>query len=260
MIKTSTMYRSIRDFHNNCLGEPHSDASTGLLREEIEAIFCSDVRYPDNPPYHIVGIDLGGTCATLAAYPAPDGHLRVTHAELVPLAKMRVRIPQLFAEKNIISGVSDSMPYTDLVSQLQDNIPSLFAALYTQTKGMELYSIRDRQEDETKALFGLKQLNVKKNLGLDLAVAMIRAGKISFAPSTFHMQETIIRHFMDMKRINVKTLNDGEEFVWQKSAAGADHFFHSLLYLILANHIKGLSGGMAPLPMLVGKFKTKSNL
>ena len=160
----------------------------------------------------------------------------------------------------MISSVIDLMPYTSLVADLQKKIPSLFACVFTKTKGVELYNIRDKEEDESKASYGVHQVNAKKHALLDFLVEMIRAGGLSFAPSTFEQKETIIAHMRDMKRIEITNKEGDIEFRWRKSQDGEDHYMHALAYLVLANFLKGLSTGLAPLPMLAGKFPQKRHL
>lgn len=257
IIRSAMRFTSRRKFITDTLGLPAEDSTTGLSKEECGKLFTNDVRYPDSPSYQIAGVDLGGACAYLGAFPAADGHLRVMRAEMIPLNQMKKRIPEIFAADRVITSVFDALPYTDLVLELQAKIPSLWAAIFTQAKDLELYKIKEQEEDEAKATFGLRQLNVKKHQGMDFVVSMIREGQISFAPSTFDLRERLISHLTDMKRLE-RNLKNGEiGAVWQKSPQGEDHFFHALLYLVLANCLKGLAGGLAPLPMIAGKIKTK---
>lgn len=244
IIRISTRYKSQKDFINNCLGLPAEDSTTGLDAEEVRRAFYTDINFPDRPALQVCGADMGGACAVLTGYPAPDGHLRVMTAELVPLHKMKVRFPEILGTTRSIASCIDALPYSDMVAELQDRIPTLWASIYTQTKGLELYQVKEKEEDEDKALYGVRQLNVKKNAGLDLVVTMLRAGKLSFAPGTFEMQEKIVTHLTDMKRVKIKRKDGEEEYVWKKSARGEDHFFHALLYLVLANFVKGLSAGV----------------
>lgn len=260
MIKTSTGYKAVKDFVNNCLGLEHDDSTTGLSETELKALFRSDINYPELPPYQISGTDMGGTCAHFTAYPAPNGHIRIMLAERIPLHKFNKRYLESLGQSNVVSSVIDLMPYTDMVAAMQARCPSLFACVFTRTRGVELYNIREKEEDENKASYGVRQINAKKNALFDFMVNMIREGQISFAPSTFQEKDTIIKHLMDMKRIEIKNLDGEKEYVWRKSSKGLDHYFHALAYLVLANFLKGLSTGLAPLPMLAGKFTQKKVL
>lgn len=260
MIKKSTTYKSVKDFVNNCLGLSHEDSTTGLSKREIDDLFRSDIDYPERPPYQISGTDMGGSCAHFTAFPAPNGHLRIMTAQMIPLNRFEVEYANSLGSHNVISSVIDLMPYTDLVARLQNKFPTLFACLFSKTKGVELYAVRAEEEDEHKASYGVRQVTAKKNALLDFLVGMIRGGQISFAPSTFAEQETIVAHMRDMKRIETSNKDGDVEYVWVKSAAGEDHYMHALAYLVLANFLKGLSTGLAPLPMLLGTFKQKRGL
>ena len=262
MIRTSTKYKARSDFYNNCLGLPYDDESSGLTREELLELFVPDINYPDHPPFQISGTDLGGTCAHMTAFPAPNGHIRIMTAELIPLHQMRTRFPQSLAENMVLSSVMDGLPYTDLVSGLQGSVPTLWACLKTDSKATtELYSIREQEEDETRATYGLRQLTFRRNLLFDFLVAMIRAKQISFypSPSMMRQQETIISHLTDMKRLQITNKYGEEEFSWVKSSDGQDHFFHALAFLILANFIKGLAGGLPAMPFLIQKMRIKQH-
>lgn len=262
MIRTSVKYRSRADFYNNCLGLPYDDESSGLTREELLELFVPDISYPDHPPFQISGTDMGGTCFNFTAFPSPNGHLRIMTAELIPLHLMRTRFPQSLAENLVLSSVMDAMPYTDLVSGLQGSVPTLWAAIKTDSKATtEMFSIREQEDDESKATYGLRQVNFRRNLLYDFLVAMIRAKQISFhpSPSMMRMQETIISHLTDMKRLEITNKYGEPEYNWVKSADGADHAFHALSFLILANAIKGLAGGMPAMPFLVQKVRIKQS-
>jgi hypothetical protein len=260
IIVTSTKYKKKRDFINFCLGETYTDADSGLLRDELAPLFTSDVRFPEHPPYQVLGADLGGTCAMIRAYPAPNGHLRVTKVDWVPLHKMREEFPKALATGRVISAVIDALPYSDLVKALQDACPSLFAALKSNAKGMELYNVREVEDDEEKATYGIRQLNYKRNALLDFVMLMLRGGQISFAPSCFDDQEKIIDQLTDMRRVEEINKKGEKEFVWRKSPKGYDHTHHALMFMVLANFIKGIQGGSAPLPSLIAKFKPKKEI
>lgn len=258
LIKDATKYRSIVDFTNNVLGEASEDASTGLQKEEVERLFTQDVRYPEHPPYSVCGFDLGGSNHLMVAYPAPDGVIRITHCEKIPLTKMRERIPKIHAEHRVISSVCDSQPWTDLVLALQETIYCLYACLFSTAQGFDLYSLKSQTGDEDKAMFGVRQIVVKRDAMIDFLANMVRANKISFAPTTFHLKEEIINHLTDLRRVKVIDRHDEEVFRWKKSSSGADHWLFSLLFLVLAAQIRSYGGNNSvQLPSLISKFKTK---
>jgi hypothetical protein len=259
IIRTSTEFSSKRRFVNDSLGLPSEDETTGLQPEEVAAAFYSDVRFSDNPISQIAGVDLGGTCATLTAQVSHDDHIRVMHAEMIPLSQIKDRVPRLFAENGVRVSLFDAQPYIDVVMQLQDKLPTAWASMFTESKSLDLFQIREKQEDVNKATFGLRQVNVRRNQGLDLVCNLVRMGKISFAPPVFHMKDTIVSHLTDMRRDTVRVIGDSgdEEARWRKSKNGTDHFMFALLYLVIASYLRGVSGHRPPLPCLAMKAKTK---
>lgn len=260
LIKDATKYRSVVDFTNNVLGLPSEDSSTGLQKDEVEALFTQDVRYPDNPAYQVCGFDLGGVNHLMCAYPAPDGVLRVTHVEKIPLSKMRERVPKIHGEHRIISSVADSQPFIDLILQLQETIYCLYACLFSSAQGLELYTLKSQEGDDEKAMFGVRQITCKRDAMLDFLANTVRAGRVSFAPSTFHLQGEIVKHLTDLRRVKVINRQDEEEYRWKKSASGADHWAFALLYLILASQIKGYGGGGIQMPMIAARMKVKQQI
>jgi hypothetical protein len=260
MILTSTKYKNRRDFYNNGLGETHSDAASGFTEEEVRLLFTQDVSYPDRPAYQVLGMDLGGTCAVMTAFPAANGHLRVTHVDWMPLHSMKTEFPKKLAANRVISSVCDGLPYTDAVKTLQDQSHTLFAALKTNAKGLDLYTVREIEDDEERATYGIRQLNFKRDALLDFVMLMVRNGQISFAPSTWEHRDKIIEQLCDMKRVEEVDMKGEKKFTWKKSPKGRDHVHHALMFMVLANFIKGISTPTPALTTLASKFKVTSNV
>lgn len=259
MLRKSTAFKSLRDFINNTLGLAHDDETTGLSEQECSDLFTT-TSTPLTTSYQVLGLDFGGTCACLTAQPlfdAGEERLIIHSAQQIPLYKIKTEYMQLLARHRVISSVADAMPYTTEVSALQDLDHRLFACMFSNSKSLELFQLREKEEDETKAMFGLRQISAKKDALMDFVVANIRAGKIIFAQteSNMMMRNTIIKHLRDPKRIKIDTAEGKGQYVWRKSPSGEDHFFLALAYLLLANAIKGLHGSVAPLPLLLSKIK-----
>lgn len=258
LVRKSTAFRNVKDFVNNTLGLPHDDSTTGLSDQEIARCFSSDAPYalyPRDPPYQVSGTDLGGTCAHVTGYPAPDGHLRVVTAERLPLHLLAERFPASLAQNSVIASAMDALPYTDTVLRLQTAIPSLWAVLNTIPGGLELYRLRDQEPDETKATFGLRQIGVNRDALLDLVVSTIRTGQMSFDPRIpQEEQDAIKNHLRSLKRINKRNVSGEDYYTWVKTD-GKDHYFFALSFLILATFVKGLAGRLDAQLDLVSKFR-----
>ncbi|MFU8831009.1 MAG: hypothetical protein ACNA7J_02525, partial [Wenzhouxiangella sp.] len=104
------------------------------------------------------------------------------------------------------------------------------------------------------------QITCKRDAMLDFLANTVRAGRVSFAPSTFHLQGEIVKHLTDLRRVKVINRQDEEEYRWKKSASGADHWAFALLYLILASQIKGYGGGGIQMPMIAARMKVKQQI
>jgi hypothetical protein len=257
LIKESTEHTSFKNFSNNVLGLPASDSTTGISREEVDLMFTNDVRFPETPPWAVAGIDMGGSCPVLVGYMSPNEELRVYHAEAVPLHEMRTRIPQIFGKYRVIGSVFDAMPYSDLIIQLQSMIPSSWACTFTSSKGVELFQVREREDDPERATYGIRAISAKRDLLLDIVAQMCREGKITFGPGCFDLKETLIKHLTSMKRIEIVDRQDESQFRWTKTD-GIDHYLFSLAFLLLATYIKGYGGGGVQMPMIAAKMKIKS--
>lgn len=257
LITNSTKFRSLRSFYNNSLGLPYQDEEAGLTVDEVSSLFTpNDGTYPDTPNHTVCGVDMGGACASLWGTTYPDGHVRIYHAESIPLTDFRKRFVELQGKLSTVGSVADAFPHTSLIVEMQSSIPSLFGAVTTQSRSLDLYTIRQIEEDRDKATFGLKQINFKRTPLLDLVMTMVRTKKISFAPSCLPERDKIIKHLTDMKRMMIDT-SQGEEVVWKKSMSGSDHYHFALAFLILATYIQGLTHSSEPLPFLAKSFRPK---
>jgi hypothetical protein len=245
------------------LGLPHDDATTGLSEQEILDCFPTEAPYalyPQDPPYQVSGTDLGGTCAHLTGYPAPDGHLRVVSAERIPLHTLKERFSASALQHRVISSAIDALPYTDTVRELQYSpaYSPVWAVLNTLERGLELYRVREQEPDETKATYGLRQLSVNRDALLDLVVTTVRTRAVSFDPRIPPGEQQAIRaHLRSLKRIK-KQNPDGEEYYTWVKTDGKDHYFFALSFLLLASFVKGLAGRQVTLPSLVSKFRVNN--
>jgi len=260
LILTSTKYKRKLDFYNSGLGETHSDAESGFTEEEVNELFTQDVSYPDKPHAAVLGCDLGGTCSIVVGFPAPNGHIRITHVDWMPLHQMKTEFVKKLATHRVISSVTDGLPYTDLVKTMQDQSHTLFAALKTNAKGLDLYTVRAIEDNEERATYGIRQLNYKRDALLDFVMLMVRNKQISFAPSVWEHRQRIVEELTDLKRVEETDMKGEKKFVWKKSPAGKDHLHHSIAFLVLANFIKGVSTPQPSFSTLISKFKVTSQI
>lgn len=254
LIKESVKYERVQDFHNQALGRPMEDKETTLTREELDKLIISD--YVGGGYSFVMGLDMGMTCwATIGAV-FPDGEMVVVHTEGIPLFNVRQRRKELAAEYRVRMTVVDSLPYTETVYQMQQEDDNLFAAIYDNSKALDLFKVKDQEEDDEKAKLKVKSVNISRDKMFDLVMLQLRSGKI--LKKSDANDEMWKDHLTDMKRTR-EFRNDELVFVWVKTQ-GNDHLHHSLLYCLTASKMLGVASViMAGLSPVLGSFRRKSN-
>ncbi len=234
LVKTSTNYVRVQDFRNFGLGLEMDDVEASLAKEEMNALFVQGEGYS---PMRVMGLDLGLTCHLMIAEVGLDGSLLVVHAERIPVGDLRRRVPELSLRWNCSVQVSDALPYTETVIVMQANMPNLYGAVFVRSKNLELFNIKQQDDNERTGKELIRQLNVNRDLALDAYMDAIRSGMIAF--KSMPEQAEIVDHHTDMRR--VKIFDDAKEmrFTWQKSATGNDHYHFAGLYTYIASRLKG---------------------
>lgn len=293
LIARSGRYSRLQDFYNDALGLELASKETGLSLEEIETFFKPKPIIPSSyssadqfkskdfqskVPFTLMGLDMGGECACTIAVPVPlssikRSRLRIVHAEMIPLHRVRARVEELYSEFRVSMGVVDSMPYTDSVLMLQEKFPTLYASIFSKKKGLSLYDVTEQNvDDPVTAMSLVRSISVARDRGFDLLVSSLREGIITFDPLPL-VRSTYTEHLMDLKRIFVAMgrfdssgggsastgINGDGKFVWRKTR-GIDHYFFSLLYVFLAFC---MNSGIEPVVAmqnvpLISKFRLKN--
>ena len=254
LVMASTKYATKTKFKQFSLGLPATDAENGLTEEDIDRIAVELAQSPY--PTHVMGIDLGMTCHFLVGSVGADHKLGVVHMERVPLAKFRERYFALKAQHRISITVSDLQPYTDLIMGLCEEDPNLYGASYVSRQGLEVFDIRQRDENALEAIGHLRQVSVNRNAVFDKVLSEIREDRV-WVRKTQEF-EVFRAHLQDMKRATA-TLRNGEFMSqWTKSVGGNDHYHHAFGYLWVASQMRGIaSSSVAGLGAPVSKFKLK---
>lgn len=254
LIIASTSYANKSKFKQFSLGKPAEDSESGLTEDDLNRAGVEAVSSPFNT--HVMGIDLGMVCHFSVGSVGVDGNLGVVHYERVPLAKFRERYWALKSQYRITIVVSDSQPYTDLIMGMSTDDPNLFGASYVSRNGIELFDVKEREDDPDNAIVGVKQVHINRNAAFDNLLAEFREGRVWIRKTGDW--EVLKAHLQDMKRASA-TLRNGEfTSQWQKSSKGQDHYHHSLLYLSVAAKMRGIAAysllqGLTP----VKKFKNR---
>ncbi len=252
LVSASVRYNRRQDFFNQRLGIPLEDSEASLSLTELQSNLVSN--RPEGAYPNVMGLDMGSTCYATIATVLPDNQLVIVHVEAIPMHLVIERRLQLEREFRVRMTLVDIAPYGETVWRMQQQSPNVFAAVYTRSKSIELFKVRDQDADPDKARAAIKQVNVARDRLFDLIMMLLRSGNIKKV--SCDMDVTWAQQLTDQKRVREF---EGDElvFVWRKSA-GNDHLHHSLLYCLVASKMLGVAAGVtAPLP-LISTFRVKT--
>ncbi len=254
LIEASTSYASKAKFKQFNLGMPATDSESGLTEADLEAMSVEMASSPFSS--HVMGIDLGLTSHFLIGGITPQGGLVIVHMERVPLNRFRERYWALKSGYRVSITVSDIQPYSDLIMSLSANDTNLYGASFVTKQGLEVFAVKQREEDSDHALAAVRQVQINRNAALDQVLSDARDGRIKVRKT---LEWSVYKaHLQDLRRASA-TLRNGEfTSLWSKSSKGNDHYHFSTLYLNIAAQMRGVaqftgSGGMPS----VTKFKVK---
>lgn len=257
LVNRSTKYKRYADFTNFNLGLPAQDDDNALSKQEIEKI-----HVPGNFPGGMIccmGADMGLTNHITIGFKDYLGKRYVVHRERVPLADFEKRKRELAIQYRVAVTVMDSQPYVDLVMRLQNTDPNLYGAVYTNSKNVTTFTVKEQEEEPEEGKLPIRQVLINRNKAFDDLMSTVRRNEYAIK-SDEKEDETFVQHCTDMKRIQ-KFDQDGEmHYVWVKSTDGQDHYFHSLLYLHTAMDMAGVATHTTSMPTLVRSFKQTRKL
>ena len=254
LIEASTQYKRYIDFINFNLGLPAEDKESTLLEAELRAIILEG--QPGQTLSCVMGLDMGMECHCIIAAPTYDGQLIIIHSEVIPVGKVRERRKELAIKYRVRMTVVDSQPYTETVLAMQEEDINLYGAVYTRSKSIETYAVKDQEEDYEKAKGRVRQVNINRDKAFDALMGEIRAQRVYKVSD--ENDDLWVTQLTDMRRMKEWTADAEMSFVWRKSEDGNDHFHHATLYAQVASHIMGVSRGGIILPSMISSFKVKS--
>lgn len=246
LVLARTRYEREQDFVNFSLGLPMEDREAALTREDMLAIMLR--AEPSRSRIRVMGVDVGSVYHIVVGEvdPARD-ELVFVHTEQVPMGQVRTRYQQLRSEWLPACTVIDSLPHSETVMMLQGLDPTLYASVYTRTKGVLTHTVIDRDADEKQAKEFVRQVNVNRDRAFDAYMTQVREQRIRILESD--QREVLIAHHTSMRRVRqYNEITQEIAYTWQKTD-GIDHFHHAGLYCWVAAKIKGISGYSFYLPM-----------
>lgn len=257
LVEASCGYERIQDFINFGLGLSAEDREATLTREELLGLLVSAV--PTSGMTYVMGVDVGNTYHFQIDAVAYNGDTLTVHVEQVPMGRVKERYAQLRQQYRIVNTVIDSGPHAETVMALQVTDPTLYAAVYTRVKGLLTYVVLDRESDADEGVEFVRQVNINRSRAFDGYMGHIRDGHRKILGMPDELRDLYITHHTSMKRVQVySNVSEQMEYSWQKTD-GNDHFHHAGLYAWIAGRMRGVTQGLAPLPVLdIFKFRMKT--
>lgn len=253
LIEASTQYKRRIDFENFSLGLPAEDKESTLLAEELKAVI---VQMSPGGLGRVMGLDMGMECHCVIADVTWDGQLIIVHSEVIPVGKVRERRKELARQFGVRMTVVDSQPYTETVLAMQQEDMNLYGAVYTRSKSIETYTVKDQEADDEKGRSEVRQVNINRDKAFDALMEDIRSGRVYKVSD--ENDELWVTQLTDMRRMKEWTADAEMSFVWRKSEDGNDHFHHATLYCRIASQIIGVSRGGIILPSMVASFRVRT--
>lgn len=246
LVTSQLTYSSRAEFDNQSLGLPCKLENATIDQSSVEF-------FHDDPPTGIPigGLDLGRRSNFMKGI-FKDNIIYVTDYEEIELPNLEHHITHSIISDRLVSVVSDSLPFLDVVHRLANKHPMFWGAVYsvpTQPRP-ELYKLKVNSEEQ------VRQIDIQKNLMMDHVASLIVNGQIKFKSSPFDAQ--LLKHFMDMRRVRDHRYSD-LRYKWMKSNKGVDHWWHALIYLVSATKIftKTANSAQVPMEIMLQRFKQK---
>lgn len=246
LIKSSVAYDRPVDFYNQRLGKSLEDKETALSLSDLENAIIKD--HPGGALSYVMGLDMGMVCWAIVCAVLPDQTMIIVKAEGIPLHRVVERTVELQRQYKLRMTVVDRGPMTEAVYQIQQRVRNSFAAIFIQSKGIDLFKTIDREANNEKGVEDMRQVNVAKDACMDVLMSQVRIGKVLKVSDD--SDRDWITHMMDNKRVQM--FKNGELiFTWVKTMK-VDHLHMSLVYAMVASRMLGVATGFSGgrLPML----------
>lgn len=247
LIQASTQYKKYSDFENFGLGKPAEDRESTITRSDLEPLLLDGSGSLGYGSY-VMGLDMGLWCHCVIGFHTLEGTLIIVHTEAIHVSKVRVRRKELAREWHVRMTVVDTSPYIETVLAMQQEDMNLYGAFYTKTKGLEIYHVKEQEEDKEKARMEVRQVNINRNKMLDSIMDELRSKKILKVKDK--NDEDWMTQLCDMKRGREFSEDQELIYVWKKSEDGNDHYHHATLYCRVASNLLGVATGSFALPFM----------
>lgn len=264
LVLWSTRFVSKTQFQNFHLGITAEDTDSGL--NDTDLAIMRSVGEHKLHGHKVFGIDLGLVCHIVVAVTNVEDKLTVIELHQVPYTDLETTLRKLIRIHRPKIILSDSQPYVETIYRLQRTIKNLYGAIYSPKRTMQMFSLRDSEEDRSKGVLRVRQVDINRNFAFNTLMGSIREGYIGIAPNIPN-SELFDEHLKDMKRvptggrkvITEETSNaEVEAYQWVKTS-GNDHFHHATLYAYIAMHLVRLDYHRSSVsPLFVSSFRIKN--
>jgi hypothetical protein len=217
----------VRGFYNTVLGEPYTESSAQIQREEIEKCMAPHGRPPDVGKDRAVflGLDMGQVCH-LSLHTEGENGPEFILFEQIPIFQLPERLRGLRETYSIVQGCADRYPYTPTVDIMRMETGGTIMPVAYGGK-----SVLVPHRDETGTV---DYYTANRTGALDRVRTVItnqQAVLAGYGP----YRETLITHLRDMVRDENPEKPEAEP-EWKK-LNGNDHFFHSMGLSLLARRV-----------------------
>jgi hypothetical protein len=245
LVKSSVSYARPIDFYNQRLGLSLDDSESSLLQSELEAAIVHGT--PEGLTSYVIGLDVGSTCWLVLCAVSGDGGLLITKTLAIPIHTVVQTTIDLVKQYRVRMLVIDRGPSLEVPYQIQQRVRNSFAAVFVQSKNIELFKVTDREGAAEKGVEDMRQVNISRDAAMDVLMTHLRVGKVHKLHDDF--DRVWVRHMCDNKRVQV--FRDGELVTTWVKTQKVDHLHMALLYAFVASRILGVStGSSVPLPLL----------
>lgn len=218
---------NLKGFFNTVLGEPFTESSAQIQRDQVEACLAPNGNPPtvgqDTAVY--MGIDMGQTChIVLIGDVDADGKDPFFLFDTCHALQLAERIAELRKVYNIVQCCVDRYPYTPTVDAFRENTGGLIMPIHfggsaaVQPKFDEVDNLIYYIANRTSMLDRVRTVIVNQTAVLS-----------GYGP----YKETLITHLRDMVRDETVIEKEPE---WKK-LNGNDHFFFAAGYALLARRV-----------------------
>lgn len=262
LVLWSTRFKRKVDFVNYHLGQVMEDSDSGLSAQDVQRM--EDVGRQPVRGFRVFGLDMGTECHLVVGVTDGQGLLTVIEKHRLDYRHLEADLNRLISVHRPTTIVVDSQPYVETVHRLQGKIHNLYGAVYVTSKDMQPFRVIDQNEDQQRTLLDKRQVNINRNVALNILMDDIRGGRVGVVVDG--EQQLFATHLQDMKRkpANASAFtgefsgdeDEPDSYVWVKTK-GNDHYHHALLYCHVASQMVHHLPTRGSVPLFIGSFPVR---